>query len=606
MAPSPRPANPSPGYSRSEDPTAPPLILPAAPSQPYPATGSAPLASLSRHNGRMRRAILLLTLTPLVLSADSWVKFTRGPFEVLSDAGGRTARETLVRLEEFRHALGQVLGEADLQTPLPVRVFVFKNARGWTAATPLSEGRDRYNIVLDEKAVVTPEIYRALVRLFLQSNSAQMPLPFERGLVEFFSTFEVKGIRITAGTPPAQPDLDWARIHLLMTDPEYFGKLRVLLYNLRHGVADDPAYRNAFGRNAADIEAAAQRHLAAGRFETTQLSSAPMSPNDFQERQVSDSDALLARADLLAGPQSAGEYRKLLAAHEKVPEAEEGLGLLALRAGNKDEARRDFSDAVAAGSSSARCYIEYAKLEPDNSKAMEALRKAAGINPKLDEPLALMAARDTDPRMRIAHWKDAAARNPRNPTYWKALAEANLAEHNYGEAAKAWSSGEQAAIDPKVREQMHAARMVVEQQRLDYEAEERRREAEEKAREIERLKTEARAELHQAEAKYSEGNAQPEGKVVPWWDGPKPGGSVSGNLKQVDCLGKLARLVVETSAGKTVRLLVSDPSKVAYSGSGEVALGCGVQKPRRVTIGYVPKANPKLGTAGEVATIEFQ
>ena len=153
---------------------------------------------------------------------------------------------------------------------------------------------------------------------------------------------------------------------------------------------------------------------------------------------------------------------------------------------------------------------------------------------------------------------------------------------------------------------MRAARMLVEEQRLDYEAAERKRDAEEKAREIERLKTEARAELHKAEEKYSETGAKPADKVVPWWDGPKPGGSVSGTLKQVDCLGTQARLVIETAERKTVRLLVADPSKVAYSGSGEVTLGCGAQKPRRVTIEYVPKANPKLGTAGEVATIEFQ
>ncbi|HXA50411.1 MAG TPA: hypothetical protein VNV86_08915 [Candidatus Acidoferrum sp.] len=555
----------------------------------------------------MRRAVTLLLLTPLLLSADSWVKFTRGPFEVLTDAGARPGRETMVRLEQYRHALGDVLGETDLQTPLPVRVFVFKNPRGWTTPAPVSEGRDRYSIVLDEKGAIPPDIYRALARLFLQSNSAQMPPAFERGLVEFFSTFDVKGIRITAGTPPAKPDLDWARIHLLMTDPDYFGKLRVLLYNLRRGVADDPAYRNAFNKPAAEVEAAVKQHLAAGNFQTTSLSSAPMSEKDFPERQISDVDLRLARADLLAGAQSADEYRKLLAEHEKLPEAEEGLGLLALRAGNKEEARRNFADAVAAGSTSARCYIEYAKLEPDNAKAFDALRKAAGINTKLAEPLALMAARDTDPRMRIAHWKAATERNPREPAYWKALAEANLAEHNYSEAAKAWRGAEQAATDPKVREEMHAARMAVEQNRLDYEAEERRRDAEEKAREIEKLKTEARAELHKSEAKFSDGAAaQPAGKVVPWWNGPKPGGTVAGTLRQVDCLGTQARLLIDTPDKKTVRLLVSDPSKVVYSGSGEVTLGCGPQKARRVTIEYVPKANAKLATVGEVATIEFQ
>ena len=116
-----------------------------------------------------------------------------------------------------------------------------------------------------------------------------------------------------------------------------------------------------------------------------------------------------------------------------------------------------------------------------------------------------MAKRDTDPRKRVMHWKAAAERDPRNPAYWQSLAETYLADHNYGEAAKAWRSGEQAATDPAERERMHQARMSIEQQRLDYEEAEKRREAEEKAREIEKLKTEARAELHKAEAKFSEG-----------------------------------------------------------------------------------------------------
>ena len=100
---------------------------------------------------------------------------------------------------------------------------------------------------------------------------------------------------------------------------------------------------------------------------------------------------------------------------------------------------------------SARCHIEYARLESDPEKATQALLKAAGINPKLDEPFVLMAQRDTDPRKRLAHWKAATERNPRNPAWWQALAEAYLAEHNYGEAAKAWKEAEQAATDPALR-----------------------------------------------------------------------------------------------------------------------------------------------------------
>jgi hypothetical protein len=554
------------------------------------------------------RRLLLLSIIPWLLAADDhWVKFTRGQMEVMTDAGARSGRETMVRFEQFRAALGQIVGEDDLQAPLPLRIFVFKNASGWTSAAPLTEGRDHFSIVLSEKSAVTPEIYSALTRLFLKSNTAQMPPAFERGLVAFFSTFEVSGIRITAGKPPAQPDLDWARIHLMVVDPDYYGKIRVLLYNLRHGVADDPAYRNAFGKSAAEVEAAARQHFAAGSFQTTRLPSRPMAEGDFPERQVSATEIGLARGDLLVGAPSAGEYRKLLAGHEKVAEAEEGLGLLALRERRADEAHRDFAAAMEAGSTSARCYIEFAKLEPDSAKAEQALLKAAGINPKLDEPFALLAKRDTDPRKRLMHWKAAAERDPRNASYWRALAETYLADHNYGEAAKAWRSGEQAATDPAERERMHQARMSIEQQRLDYEEAEKRRQAEEKAREIDRLKTEARAELHKAEARFSDGAPASGDKAVPWWDGPKPEGSISGTLKQVDCLPRQqARLYIEDAAHKIVKLLVADPAKVVYAGNGEVSLGCGVQKARRVTVAYFPKANARLATAGEVATIDFQ
>src|ERR1041385_2808924 len=45
---------------------------------------------LSRHNkGCMRRLLLLATIPCLLLADDHFVKFTRGPFEVMSDAGPR-------------------------------------------------------------------------------------------------------------------------------------------------------------------------------------------------------------------------------------------------------------------------------------------------------------------------------------------------------------------------------------------------------------------------------------------------------------------------------------------------------------------------------------
>jgi hypothetical protein len=553
------------------------------------------------------RQLFLLGLIPGLLAAEGhWVKFTSEPFEVLSDAGDRAGREVLVRFEEFRHALGVVAGEQNLETPLPVRILVFKNAKGWTTPAPLTEGRDRYAIALGENTPPSPAVFGDLARLFLESNTSRMPTAFENGLIEFFSTLEVKDIHITAGKAPGRPDLDWARVHMLAVSPEYSSKLGVFLYNLRKGADIDFACRNAFGKASLDMEAEAKRYFAAGNFQTISISSQPMSPSDFPERPVSDADARLARADLLAGSQSRADYEALLHDNVKTAEAHEGLGILALRDSNKDEARREFQAAMDAGSASARCYIEYAKLEPDNDKAAAALLRAAGINPKLDEPFALLAARDTDPQKRVAHWKAAAERNPRSALYWKSLAEAYLADHDFANAAKAWTSGEQAAVDPAERERMRAARLEVEQQRLDYEEAERNRKAAEEAREIERLKAEARAEVRALETKYSDAPPSPAGTVVPWWNGPSPAGKIRGALKQVDCLGKQARLVIEGEDHKTVKLLVSDPQKIAITGVNQQTLGCGIQKSRRVSIEYFPKTDTKLATMGEVATVTFE
>jgi hypothetical protein len=554
----------------------------------------------------MRRLLFICAVPLLLPAADNWIKFTSGPYEILTDATPRAGRETMVRVEEFRHALGQIVGENDLTTAMPIRILIFKSSKGWTSPAPLTEGRDRYAIVLEDKQPITPDVYRELTRLFLKSNTSQMPPRFERGLTDFFSTFSTSGIHITVGTPPPHPDLDWARVHLLVVDPQYFGKIRVLLYNLRKGVDEEPAYRNAFGKSAAEIETQAKQHLAAGNFQTASLNSRPLAEKDFPEKPISDSDIRLARADLLAG-NSAAEYERLVKDNLKVPESEEGLGILALRAGRADEARKHFAASIDAGSASARCFIEYAKLEPDNEKANKALLRAAGINSKLDEPFALMAQRDTDPAKQLMHWKAAAERNPRNPVYWQKLAEGYLADHNYADAAKAWTQGEQSAVDPAERLRMHQARMAIEQQRLDFEAAEKKKKADEDAAELAKLKEEARAEVRALEAKYSDKPASPPDKVVPWWDGPHPEGKFHGTLKQVDCLGKQARLILEDDSHKTVKLLVSDPGKISISGAGELTLGCGTQrKARPLAIEYFPKPNARLATAGEVATIEFQ
>ena len=552
-------------------------------------------------------------LAGLAHADEHWLQFRSGPFEVFTDAGARAGRETLVRFEEFRHGLGLIVGEADLQSPQPVRILLFRNSREQAPYNglrgPLVQGRDRYDILLTDRQPISPEVYRAATRMFLAANVARLPAHFERGLVAFFSTIQVSGIRITVGAPPdgAERDLDWARVHLLVTNPEYYGRLRVLLFNLRKGVDELPAYRNAFGKTPAEIEAQTKQHLAAGNWATTELSARPLSvERDFPERALDKEDRQLAFADLLTGDESRRLYADLIQQHAHSAEAHEGLAQLALRAGQRDEARQQFAAAIAAGSQSANCYLTYAGLETDQAKALGALEQAAKLNPKLAEPHFLMAQRLANPGQKVAQLKLAATLEPRNVSYWSALAQAYLDQHVYSEAAKAFRQGEQAAVDPAERTRMRQGWMSIEQQRLDYEAAERRRQQDEQEREVAQLKAQALAHVHELEAQANAGAQATGGAEVVPWSSLQPTGKVTGVLKQVDCLGGQARLVIQDDSGKTIRLLVNKPDAVTLP-DGKKALGCGPREPApRITARYNPKPNSPHGTAGEVATLEFQ
>jgi hypothetical protein len=555
----------------------------------------------------MRKLWVLAALAAPAWGAD-WLQFRSGPFEIYTDAGNR-ARETLVALEQFRHALGAVLGEQDLETDIPVRVLLFENARDAAAnalTQPVRRGRGRYYMVLAARQPLEPELQRALARLFLKTNSARMPAAIERGLASLFSTLEVKGTHVTIGRAPAQPDKDWARMQLLTTSPEYYGKLRALLGNLRRGVAADVAYRNTIGKTPAELEAEVDRYFGAGKFEPAPLSGAAISERDFYPKELTPQAARLAIADLLL-PASRAAYERMIREKINVAECYEGLGLMALADGNRSGAREMFTKAIAAEIESPSAYIEYARLEPDAAKAVKALQSALKLAPKLAEPHALRAERETDPRRKM-HWlKQATANDPRKAAYWEALARAALDAKEFGEAAKAWRGAEQAAIEDADRARYAQARAAVEGQRLDWEEAERKRAAEEKEREMRALKEAAVAEVRALEERYNKsGKPADKTAVVPWWEGPKPEGRAQGALTQVDCLGKRFRLVIQDENRKVTRLLIADAGQVAIEGGGELNLSCGAQKPpRRIVVQYYPKADARLATAGEVAVMQF-
>ncbi len=557
---------------------------------------------------------LLLGLFPVLLAAQShWIEYRSGPFDLYTDAGAKRGRETLGWLDQFKYVLGYMLGNQDLQTARPVRILLFKTNNERTAypfSPAVIDGRDRWAILLSADAPIPHEVFRECARLFLENNAGRMPAGIEHGIADVLSTIQVNGTHVTLGAPlpPAERNRDWARMHLFATNADYYAKLRILLYNLQKGVDEDAAYANAFGKPRAEIEKEVDEHMAAGKFETAAVDGKALSvERDYHdELPLTSAEVQLALADLLLDNRSRTAYEEMIRRKENVAAASEGLALMALQNKQPEEARRNFAEAITAGTPSPRSYLEYARLEPDNAKALAALDKALKLNPKLAETYALMGRRQTDGVKRIQYLEKAAQLAPRDAGRWEEMAKACLDEKAFDKAAEAWRNAVQAATTPEERARMDDGRRSIEQQRLDWAEAERRRKAEENARDVQRLKEHAIANLRAAEAKANEGKGAAPEKVVPWWDGPKPDGHAAGNLTKVECVGRQIRLVVEGDDHKVTRLLMRDPSGVPIQGGGEQKLGCGVQQPRQVVVEYFVKRDAKSATVGEVATIQFQ
>jgi tetratricopeptide (TPR) repeat protein len=303
------------------------------------------------------------------------------------------------------------------------------------------------------------------------------------------------------------------------------------------------------------------------------------------------------RADLLT-PASPAIYQSLLQAGKQTAEANEGLGVLAMR--NKDlaKARTYMEAARKAGTHNFVALTAYATLQNDPAKAIEILKEALTIDPKYAEAHWIFGENLSDPARRLAEWKQAVNLAPRNDDWWARYARLCVDQKQYAEAGRAWVAAAQAAPDAQLRERYLTERGEIEQQRLDAEDEERRKEAEAKAREINRLKDEARKELADLEARVNTHplSAQEAANTVDF-DDAFASEKLTGSLVRVDCAGKQLRLSVKNDDGQTVALVVPDPKQFEIKGGD--SLICGAQKPRRVTVSYKPKSK-------EATAIEFQ
>lgn len=510
----------------------------------------------------MLRAALFLALAASAFAAD-WTEYRTGPLRVVSNAGDGDARLRLTEMEQIRYVLGGMLGKDPLRHEAleviwPITLVLFESdgdRAAYALPAPFVEGGSA-----NLSTTPSPEWRSAIVQQLIEANAGRMPQEVETALADLFASVEVKTTRVVIGAPVSGLSgarrREWARLHMLATQPEYAGRLRVYLKNLQ-GADITLAAFNSYNVQAAELERRMNAYADQGVFQGVEVFGEAITPSkEFYERRLppAEVDALLA---------------ELKAAGKTFP-PESPRGLLA-------EGTRD------------------------------SLYAAAAANPKWAEPHFRLAATLQDPKSKTVPLEKAVQLEPRRVDYWEALANAQIAANLYIEAAKSWLGAERAAPTESERARIRRARAAIEQQRVDAELALARVARDEAERELRRVIAESDARVRAAErAANTENRAQAtftEGQAAVTFKEAFTGVRLTGRLAEVECLDNIFKLVIEGGAGSISTVLVqANPEQ-----DGKPVFACGsLSPPRRIEVVHNGRADIRWNTVGEVETFELK
>ena len=547
--------------------------------------------------------LLFGLILPAANGKSRWTELNIGPFYVTTDSDPAKAREALTQLEQLRWVLGNILEAKDLPSLWPIRILLTGKVSGSAPASARFIRRGSQYLFVTSPGAAMP--LGPVAELLIDANTPRLPPEVESGLIQFLSTLEAHGSRVTWGGPPAHPDLAWARMQLFATKFQYSASFHIFVTALRGGSTLAAAERNAFGKSSSELESEAQANLAAGNWSPVPVSGRPLDPKrDFGEHLLDATvcDVYLADWTLESNPASAeAAYKAAIeAGGTAAPLGYEGLAEAAdLR---KEDAKVDWDNAVRAGSHSAPVYLAAAGNLPE-SEALPLLKRAAQLNERWAEPVYLQAQLAPAPAEKELLLKAATKLDPRATAYWVELAQLQTVAGEGTAAQGSWLRAEDSAPDHAERERVHQLRMSAEEQRLSAAEEAARRDRESVHIADAQAQSAELARIHAAEQKANQALEKAAGGDKPSdvvdWNSLAQEKKLTGTLTRVDCLKKGWRLSVKDKSGNVVQLFLSNETNASLS--------CGPQPHMmRVVLAYRPSIDDDKHTAGEISSLQVR
>lgn len=351
----------------------------------------------------MKRLLFLgaILLFPFSIegSQTGWTSVKSANFFLAGNAPERDIQQVARNLELFHAIFSKFVAGGEPRAGVPTRVIVFRSASDYGPLRPVHDGRQvtvsglfhpgrTFNYVtltIQDGGHPYGALYHEYVHLFIASNLKGLPLCFNEGLAEYYSTFETSGSgeKFTLGQAPAvhietlkRQELlplgslfevdetsayyndkrkrrlfyaqSWALVHYLMqSNDALLSQFSEFLNLLAGDNSFETAFTRAFGRDYAQFEKEFRSYIQRGNYQTVvhkaetgfeigELATAPITEAEanyylgdllLQLEKTEDAELYLMRA-LALDPKNARARASLGALRVKQKRLSEGLELL--------------------------------------------------------------------------------------------------------------------------------------------------------------------------------------------------------------------------------------------------------------------------------------
>src|SRR2546425_1884875 len=404
--------------------------------------------------------LLLCLIAPLTAQAkDNWTSVRSKNFLLVGNASEKEMRQVATRLEQFRDVFTRLFSGARFTSPVPTTVIVFKSMNSYKPFNPgnnagyFQKGQDVNYITLTTEASQNPfsVIYHEYVHLLVDNTNGNVPVWFNEGLAEYYSSFDIEEdrkvhlgelipyhlqtlreqkllpLRTLFAVDHYSPEYNegskrgmfyaesWALVHylILSNNGQHLEQLGKFLQLTEGNAPIDQAVKQSFQMDLVALEKELKKYIEGHTFRMQiatfehklefdkELTAAPLSEAQAQgylgdlllhSNRLSDAEARLQQA---------------LALDPKLTMAQASLGIVRARQGRFDEAKKSLEEAVSGSSNNYLTHYYYAYVlsregmdathlvssyAPETAATMRAaLKKAILLNPNFPESYSLLA-----------------------------------------------------------------------------------------------------------------------------------------------------------------------------------------------------------------------